>query len=206
MLSFIIHMHPYSTLSFIEKIFSVSDWPNLDSHSRGKGQKNRVKKEKAVAWRWKGEGGRGGVQQSLETRDMPLMLPFCDTILVSNVFMLTDSRCCGQYRTLSTSCSYNSRKDFKRWMRLDWRHQRISPSSTLSPPQTTSWPALFCYSEDPTIQPVTNDFFGTMALRYSGVPSKSCKQARAGGKWTIKASGISIWLAECSQSSCGPDT
>ena len=102
-------------------------------------------------------------------------------------------------------------KDFKIWMRVDWRHQRISPGSTFSPPQTTSWPALLCYSEDPTIQPVTKNFLGTMALRYSGVPSKSCKQAMAVGKWTIieillaliiKASRISIWLAECSQSSC----
>ena len=92
-------------------------------------------------------------------------------------------------------------KDFKIWMRVDWRHQRISPGSTFSPPQTTSWPALLCYSEDPTIQPVTKNFLGTMALRYSGVPSKSCKQAMAVGKWTIKASRISIWLAECSQSS-----
>ena len=52
----------------------------------------------------------------------------------------------------------------------------------LSPLQTFSWPALLCYSKDPTIQPATNNFFGTMALRYSGVPSKSCKQARACGK------------------------
>ena len=71
-------------------------------------------------------------------------------------------------------------------MRVDWQHQRVSPGSTFSPPQTTSWPALLRYSEDPTIQPVTKIFLGTMALRYSGVPSKSCKQARAGGKWTIK--------------------
>ena len=68
--------------------------------------------------------------------------------------------------------------------------------------------ALFQYhahtiwKKDPTIQPVTKNFLGTMALRYSGVPSKSCKQAMAVGKWTIKASRISIWLAECSQSSC----
>ena len=151
------------------------------------------------------EGGGGG--DVADPRDMPLMLPFCDTILVANVFMLTDSRCCGQYHTLSISCSYNSRKDFKRWTRVDWWHQRISPGSTFSPPHiTTSWPALLRYSEDPSIQPVTKNFFGTMALCYSGVPSKSCKQARAGRKWTIKASGISIWLAECSQSSCGPDT
>ena len=93
-------------------------------------------------------------------------------------------------------------KDFKIWIRVDWRHQRISPGSTFSPSQTTSWPALLRYSEDPTIQPVTKNFLGTMALRYSAVPSKSCKQAMAVGKWTIKASRISIWLAECSQSSC----
>ena len=43
-------------------------------------------------------------------------------------------------------------------------------------------PVLLRYIEDPTIQPVTNNFFGTMALRYNGVPSKSCKQARAGRK------------------------
>ena len=48
-----------------------------------------------------------------ELRDVPLMLPFCDTILVSNVFMLTDSQCCGQYRALSISCSCNSGKDLK---------------------------------------------------------------------------------------------
>ena len=58
------------------------------------------------------EGGGGG--DVADPRDMPLMLPFCDTILVANVFMLTDSRYCGQYHTLSISCSYNSRKDFKR--------------------------------------------------------------------------------------------
>ena len=67
-------------------------------------------------------------------------------------------------------------------MRVDWRHQRISPGSTFSPPQTTSWPALLRCSEDPTIQPVTKNFLGTMALRYSGVPSKFCKQAMAVGK------------------------
>ena len=55
----------------------------------GKRAKNRVKKEKAVAWR--GEGGG----DAAEPRDMPLMLLFCDTILVSNVFMLT------------VSCSFN---------------------------------------------------------------------------------------------------
>ena len=60
---------------------------------------------------WPGEGRGGDVA---EPRDMPLMLPFCDTILVSNVFMLTDSRCCGQYRALSIEGSYNLRKDFKR--------------------------------------------------------------------------------------------
>ena len=59
---------------------------------------------------WPGEGRGGDVA---EPRDMPLMLPFCDTILVSNVFMLTDSRCCGQYRTLSISCSYNLKKILK---------------------------------------------------------------------------------------------
>ena len=122
------------------------------------------------------------MEDAAEPRDMPLMLPFCSTILVSNVFMLTDSRCCGQYGALSIACSCNSGKDFKIWTRVDWRHQRISPGSILSPPQTTSWPALLRYSEDPTIQPVTNNFFGTMALHYSGVPSKSWKQARAGGK------------------------
>ena len=159
----------------IDQIWIV--WNQL--HSGGKGQKTGSKRKK----RWPG-GGRGG--DVAEPRDMPLMLPFCDTILVSNVFMLTDSRCCGQYRALSISCSYNSRKDFKRWMRVDWQHQRVSPGSTFSPPQTTSWPALLRYSEDPTIQPVTKIFLGTMALRYRGVPSKSCKQARTGGKWTIK--------------------
>ena len=66
----------------------------MDSHSRGKGEKNRVKKEKAVAWRWKGKGrsGGGGGLGAAEPRVMPFMLPFCDTILVSNVFMLTDSQ------------------------------------------------------------------------------------------------------------------
>ena len=92
------------------------------------------------------------MQQSLETSLWCChSAAFCDTILESNVFMLTDLWCCGQYRTLSISCSYNSGTDFKRWMRVDWRHQGISPGSTLSPPQTTSWPALLCYSGDPTI-------------------------------------------------------
>ena len=58
------------------------------------------------------EGGGGG-GDAAEPRDMPLMLPFCDTILVSNVFMLTDSRCCGQYRALSISCPYNLKKILK---------------------------------------------------------------------------------------------
>ena len=203
MLSFLIHMHLYSTLSFVQNIFSISDWPNLDSlepapqsAKKGKTGSKRIK-------RWPG-GGRGG--DVAEPKDMPLMLPFCDAILVSNVFMLTDSPYRGQYRALSISCSCNSGKDFKRWTRVDWRHQRISSGSTLSHPQTFSWPTSLRYSKEPIIQPVTNNFLGTMALRYSGVPSKSCKQARACGKWTIKASGISIWLAECSQSSCGPDT
>ena len=58
----------------------------------GKRAKNRVKKEKAVAWRGEGEGHGGGGRDVAELRDMPLMLPFCDIILVSNVFMLTDSQ------------------------------------------------------------------------------------------------------------------
>ena len=58
----------------------------------GKIAKNRVKKEKGVAWRGEGEGHGGGGRDVAEPRDMPLMLPFCDTILVSNVFMLTDSQ------------------------------------------------------------------------------------------------------------------
>ena len=37
-------------------------------------------------------GGGGGGVGAAEPRVMPFMLPFCDTILVSNVFMLTDSR------------------------------------------------------------------------------------------------------------------
>ena len=61
MLSFIIHMQLYSTLSFIQNIFSISDWPNLDSLEPapqwGKRAKNRVNKEKAVAWRGKRRGG-----------------------------------------------------------------------------------------------------------------------------------------------------
>ena len=93
---------------------------------------------------------------------MPLMPPFYDTNLVSNVFMLTDSRCCGQYRALSISCTYNSGKDFKIWTRVDWRHQGISPGSTLSPSQTTSQLALLPYSKDSAIM---NNFFGIMALR-----------------------------------------
>ena len=204
MLSFTIHMHPYSSLSFIQNIFSICDWPKfgwiVTVGEKGKKTGSQRKKRWPGGGRGKGEvgwgWGGGWVQQSLES-----CLSCCHSVIPFWCQMSSCWRirgCCGQYRTLSTSCSYNSRKDFKRWMRLDWRHQCISPGSTLSPPQTTSWPALFCYSEDPTIQPVTNNFFGTMALHYSRVPSKSCKQARAGGKWTIKASGISIWLAECS--------
>ena len=149
MLLFIIHMHPYSALSFIQNIFSICDWPNLDSLEPapqwGKRAKNRVKKEKAMAWRGKWRGGG----DAADPRDMPLMLPFCDTILVSNVFMLTDSRCCGQYRALSIEGSYNLRKDFKRWTRVDWWHQRISPGSTFSLPQTTSYPFCFAISKTP---------------------------------------------------------
>ena len=59
--------------------------------------------------------GQGG--NAAEPRDMPLMPPFYDISLVSNVFMLTDLRCCGQYRGLSISCTYNSGKDFKIWTR-----------------------------------------------------------------------------------------
>ena len=72
----------------------------------GEKGKEQGQKGKAVAW-------RGGGGDAAEPRDMPLMLPFCDTILVSNVFMLTDSRCCGQYRALSISCSYNLKKILK---------------------------------------------------------------------------------------------
>ena len=151
-------MQLYSTLSFIQNIFSISYWPNLDSlepvPQSGKRAKNKVKKEKAVAWRGKWQG-----RDAADPRDMPLMLPFCDTILVSNVFMLTDSRCCGQYRTLSIEGSYNLRKDFKRWTRVDWWHQRISPGSTFSPPQTTSWPALLRFSEDPLYTACNQQFF-----------------------------------------------
>ena len=87
----------------IDQIWIV--WNQL--HSGGKGQKTGSKRIKP----WPG-GGRGG--DVAEPRDMPLMLPFCDAILVSNVFMLTDSWDCGQYHALSISCSCNAGKDFKR--------------------------------------------------------------------------------------------
>ena len=40
---------------------------------------------------------------------------------------------------------------------MDWRHQGISPGSTLSPSQITARLALLGYSKDPTIM---NNFFG----------------------------------------------
>ena len=149
MLSFIIHMQLYSTLSFIQNIFSISDWPNLDSLEPAPQWGKRAKKEgqKGKSGGLVGEVVGGG--DAADPRDMPLMLPFCDTILVSNVFMLTDSRCCGQYRALSIEGSYNLRKDFKRWTRVDWWHQRISPGSTFSLPQTTSYPFCFAISKTP---------------------------------------------------------
>ena len=104
--SFIIHiMQLYSTLSFIQNIslFLIDQiwivWNQL--RSGGKGPKTGSKRKK----RWPG-GGRGQGGNLAEPRDMPLMLPFCDISLVSNVFMLTDLRCCGQYRGLSISCTY----------------------------------------------------------------------------------------------------
>ena len=156
-------MQLYSTLSFIQNIslFLLDQiwiaWNQL--RSGGKGQRTGSKRNK---W-WPG-GGRGQGGNAAEPRDMPLMRPFCDISLVSNVFMLTDLRCCGQYRGLSISCTYNSGKDFKIWTRVDWRHQGISPGSTLSPSQTTSQLALLHYSKDPAIM---NNFFGIMALCYS---------------------------------------
>ena len=105
-LSFIIHMqlayigHYLSfkifSLFLIDQIWIV--WNQL--RSRGKGQKTGSKRKK----RWPG-GGRGQGENAAEPRDMPLMPPFYDTILVSNVFMLTDSQCCGQYHALSISCT-----------------------------------------------------------------------------------------------------
>ena len=116
-LSFIIHiMQLYSTLSFIQNIslFLIDQiwiaWNQL--RSGGKGQRTGSKRNK---W-WPG-GGRGQGGNVAEPRDMPLMPPFYDISLVSNVFMLTDLRCCGQYRGLSISCTYNSGKDFKIWTR-----------------------------------------------------------------------------------------
>ena len=102
------HCHSFKIFSLfvIDQIWIV--WNQL--HSGGKGQKTGSKRKK----RWPGGGSGGGGGDAADPRDMPLMLPFCDTILVSNVFMLTDSRCCGQYRALSIEGSYNLRKDFKR--------------------------------------------------------------------------------------------
>ena len=77
-------------------------------------EKGKKQGQKGKSGGLEGGGGGGGRRNAGGPRDMPLMPPFCDTILVSNVFMLKDSRCCGQYPALSISCSYNSGKDFKR--------------------------------------------------------------------------------------------
>ena len=67
------------------------------------GEKGKEQGQKGKSDGLEGGGGRGG--NAAEPRDMPLMPPFYDTILVSNVFMLTDSQCCGQYHALSISCT-----------------------------------------------------------------------------------------------------
>ena len=77
---------------------------------------------------------------------------------------------------------------------MDWRHQRNSPGSTLSPPQTTSWPALLRYSEDPTIQPVTNTFFGTMTLRYSGFHQNPANELGLAGNEQLRQAGFQFDL------------
>ena len=88
--NYIVHCLSFKIFSLflIDQIWIV--WNQL--RSGGKGQKTGSKRKK----RWPG-GGRGkdmggGGRDVAEPRDMPLMLPFCDTILVSNVFMLTDSQ------------------------------------------------------------------------------------------------------------------
>ena len=49
-------------------------------------------------------------------------------------------------------------------------------------------------------------YSGVSLYLQKGKTSTSHKQARAGMKTRIGAGGISIWLAECSQSSCGSNT
>ena len=58
------------------------------------GEKGKKQGQKGKSGGLEGGGGRtwGGGRDVAELRDMPLMLPFCDIILVSNVFMLTDSQ------------------------------------------------------------------------------------------------------------------
>ena len=66
-------------------------------------KENKYRRAKRVE-RWIGEGER-----TVEPEDIHAFVDW------SNVFMLTDSRCCWQYRALSVSRSYNSGKDF-------WKH------------------------------------------------------------------------------------
>ena len=69
------------------------------------GEKGKEQGQQGKSDGLEGGGGRGQGGNAAEPRDMPLMPPFYDTILVSNVFMLTDSQCCGQYHALSISCT-----------------------------------------------------------------------------------------------------
>ena len=69
------------------------------------GEKGKEQGQQGKSDGLEGGGGRGQGGNAAEPRDMPLMPPFYDTILVSNVFILTDPQSCGQYHALSISCT-----------------------------------------------------------------------------------------------------
>ena len=91
-----------------EKCYSSWFLLSWDLAPQWEERSNKENKYRRAKWveRWIGEGER-----AVEPGDMHAFVDW------SNVFMLTDSRCCWQYRALSVSRSYNSGKEFwKKWI------------------------------------------------------------------------------------------
>ena len=89
-----------------EKCYSswfLLSWDLAPQWEERSNEENKYRRAKWVE-RWIGEGER-----AVEPGDMHAFVDW------SNVFMLTDLRCCWQYRALSVSRSYSSGKDF-------WKH------------------------------------------------------------------------------------
>ena len=152
-LSFIIHiMQLYSTLSFIQNISLFLIDQIWIAWNQGKEQG-----QKGISDGLEGGGGRGEMQQSLET------CLWCRHSMISVWCQMSSCwQICGAVDSIVVF-QYHAPTIREKILKYG-QGQGTSPVSTLSPSQTTSRLALLHYSKDPAIM---NNFFGTMALCYS---------------------------------------